>query len=223
MTVWICDWTHWQGGPVPAEVIEREGFGMVKLKAGGASREGRYFEDPTFFRSAAAMAGTSMITAAYWYLMPGRPSAQAGLFRDMLLATGRREIVPWLDLEQPGVTEADVLDFWGSWALMDARPLALYTSKRFWEQTMGTYKGRNRFSVLEDARWVSTAVRSNGLRPYASQHAQAIDPAWWSLGYGGWAGPDIIQFTDNALVAGARTVASAYRGSKVELRAKLGV
>lgn len=224
MTVWICDWTHWQGKPLDAERVQAEGFGMVKLKAGGAQREGRYFEDHTFFASAHTLVRTAMIPAAYWYLMPGRPYTQAALFYDMLQeAGGAQRWAAFLDLEQPGVTADEVSRFAYSWdCLTNGKPLALYTSRSFYLDNFGEVGLAFFFAFLEEARWVPMRVRNDPTRPFASQQAKAIDPAWWDISYGGFSSPTMLQFTDTALVDGQRTTASIFRGSKSELRTLTG-
>jgi hypothetical protein len=61
-------------------------------------------------------------------------------------------------------------------------------------------------------------------RPYASHHGRAIDPNWFNVDYGGWRKAILLQHTNNALVAGKRVTASAFNGSKAQLRiALLGV
>ena len=224
MTVWVCDWTHWQGDVCPADRIQAEGYGMVKVKAGGSQREGRYFEDPMYHENIEAVLGTGMEAAAYWYLMPGRPYAQAGLFTELILGTtAPGHIRAFLDVEQPGMIGADVLGFAQAWHSMTGRQLNLYTSKRFWS-TLGIDADRARlvFPFLEDAHWVPSNIRNNSELPYASQQAKAIDPSWWTVKYAGHETADMLQFSDNVRVQGKRTVASLYRGTRSELRAALG-
>lgn len=225
MTVYICDWTHWQGKPLPAKGIAAEGFGMVKIKAGGASQEGPYFEDPTFLDSAVALTHTpTLIPGVFWYLVPGRVQAQAGLFCDMLSSVN----LPWaafLDVEQGGLTWRDVHGFTLAWkALTNEQPLHLYTRRGFWE-TLGAPvgMGAQMFPVLEEARWVPAAVRTNASRPYAGQQAKSIDPQWWMVNYGGHIRADILQFTDTALVQNVRTSASIFPGTQAQLRTLLGL
>lgn len=214
MTVWVTDWTHWQGKPLPAQQVASEGFGMVKLKVGGATREGWTFEDPTFLASAEALLQTNMVPAAYWYLMPGRPKAQAGLLLDTLTKAG--QVPEWgvyVDVEQAGLTWRDVDGFKEAWSgLTDGKQLSLYASRSFWERNIS--KDPPLFDVIEEARWVPEAVRKDPARPYASQQAKAIPGDWWS---DGWA-PAGIQFTDYALIAGKRNVAAKYLGSVEDLR-----
>jgi hypothetical protein len=224
-TTWVCDWTHWQSKPLPAAGVANEGFGMVKIKAGGAQREGRFFEDPMFYTNAVALVRESrLIPAAYWFLMPGRASAQAGLFYDMLNAFGVETWAAFLDVEQAGLSWTDVHRFALAWdRLTGGQQLNLYTSARFWGSLIGAPPDAASalFPFLEEAHWVSEDIRTDPARPYASQHAKGINPAWWNVNYGGWETADMLQFTDTALVQGMRTVASMYRGTQSELREAL--
>jgi hypothetical protein len=225
MTVWACDWTHWQGKPLPAEQVAAEGFGMVKLKVGGSIREGWSFIDPTFHESAEGLLQTDMLPAAFWYLMPGNPHAQAGLFLDQLALTA--DAYAWgayLDIEQKGLTWYDFLFFVKAWhSMTNEKPLSVYTSRRFWIENMLGFQTESPAElcpVLEEARWVPEAVRKDPARPYASQQAQAILPGWWGIEYAGWK-PAGIQFTDNALVAGKRTSATKYPGTVTQLGSRI--
>lgn len=222
MTVWIADWTHWQGAPLPAARVQSEGYGMVKLKAGGRNNPW-HFEDPTFNLSASALHDTSMIPGVFWYLAPGRATAQAGLFYDMLEANGGvRSWAAYVDVEQIGLRWEDYDRFVRTWAILTGgQKLTVYSNRNYWINNMGSGNGAAWAPVLEDAHWVAQSVRESAATPYASQQAKAIDPAWWHASYGGWAAPTILQFTDAALVAGVRTSASLYRGSKDALRALL--
>jgi hypothetical protein len=223
MTVWATDWTHWQGVRVPAKQIADEGFGMVKLKAGGSSREGWSFEDPMFQENAdALLAEPRLVPAVYWYLVPGHQHAQAGLFMDLLINTGAVEKwAAYVDVEQDGLKWFDFMFFVEAWnAITEGKTLSVYTSKRFWTANMEGHDGSRACPVLEEAHWVPEAVRKDPARPYASQQAKAIQPSWWTDGYVGW-NPAGIQFTDNALIAGKRNVAAQYLGSNEELRARI--
>lgn len=226
MITWLCDWTHWQSITLPAPGVADEGFGCVKLKVGGATREGRYFEDPKFYDNAVALlAEPRLIPGAYWYLMPGRTVAQAALFYDMLSRVDLPSWGCWLDVEEPGLSWQDVLRFAWAWeTLVPNKPLVLYTRKTHWTTLKAPPgAGADVVPLLEQARWVPKTVRDNESKPYASQHYRHVLPTWWNVDYGGWKTAHILQFTDTARVQGKRTVASAFRGTKDELRAMLGI
>lgn len=222
--VYICDWSHWQGETLPAEEVADEGFAMVKLKAGGAINEGWSYIDPTFLDSAAALrAEPRLIPSAFWFLVPGKPYAQAGLFLDLLHEAGRPEDwAPYLDVEHKDVRWEDVLEFCDAWLHTTAgRKLNLYTSKGFWESTIGEMRPRpvELMPTLELAHWVPKSVREDPRTPYASQQAKATDPTWWHAGFGGYNMAPILQFTDHAKVAGKWVSASMFGGSRSQLRA----
>lgn len=245
-TMYLCDWT-WRQGVVPAATIEREGFGAVWLKAGGATTgdpengKRERFVDPTFFEGARALSTTAVLTGAYWYLTPGRLATQAGLFYDILLEATRskrhalRYIAPKLDVEEAGLTHEDTAEFVGCWDNVSARyPLVIYTNRTLWNKTLpvevrdapGDRSGIALSPYLEEAHWVSESVRTDPKTPYASLQAKAINPEWWRLpygdgtakrfGYGGWASAKVLQFTNNALIAGKRQMASVFQGSQAD-------
>lgn len=228
MTVWVCDWSEWQAAQVvqlrcPVEQIQAEGFGCVKLKVGGSIKKGWSAIDPSFLASWEPLQQTAMMPGAYWFLTPDNPRAQAGLFVDTLERCGGFDNwACWLDVEMPGVTGSDVFEFWKAWGAHTAtQPLAMYTRRSFWSGVPDvTFSPTVVFPFLEEARWVPTTIRHNPAMPYASQQAKAIQPEWWDVGYGagGWTRADMLQFTDNALVAGVRTVASVYQGTLAQLK-----
>lgn len=226
MTTWICDWSHWQGDILPADVVAEEGFAMVKLKAGGALKEGWSYVDPTFLSSAERLLAEPRLTpSAFWFLTPGKPYAQAGLFLDLLHEAGRPEDwAPYLDVEHKDVRWEEVLEFCDAWHHTTAgRKLNCYTNKGYWERNMhapfAAPQASELMPTLELARWVPESVRKDPRTPFASKQFRAVDPTWWHAGFGGWNMAPILQFTDNALVAGRRTSASAFGGSRSQLRA----
>lgn len=228
-TTYVCDWTEWQGGICPAETIQREGFGMVKLKAGGSANRGWAFTNPFFPDSASAVLATRMIPGAFWYLSPEKPHAQAGLFADLLfeVSAGPSMWGCFLDVEQPGVEWGHVEAFANAWSgIVSLTPLAVYTRRSFWTKSVdptNAYDAANRFPFLEESHWVSGAVRTNPETRYASQQYKAVDPEWWNVRYSGWPWADMLQFTDKALVAGQKTSASVYRGTPQQLRRHLRI
>jgi hypothetical protein len=221
---WICDWSHWQG-VLPAKTVEDEGFGMVKLKVGGSTKEGWSFIDPTFAESAIALGDTNMLKAVYWYLMPGLPTAQAAILYDMLRAVGGTK--GWgicLDVEREGLNRSHVEGFILALHKLcwpDNVKLWIYTRRSFWvpriDMASGVFGG-TMAPTLEEARWIPENVRMDPANPYASQQAHWIQPAWWDVYYSGWDSAKMLQFTDNAKVAGKFTTASLYRGTQDELR-----
>jgi len=224
--MYICDWTHWQGNPAPAVRIADEGFGAVKMKAGGATKEGWSFIDPVFASSARAVQEEgSLVPFAFWYLVPGRPVAQAGLFCDLIREANKLypgHLNGWaleLDVEQVGLTAADVANFLESWlALTNEYPIIVYSNKTLWDKCCRDLVGSSFTHHLEEAHWVSESVRYDGSKPYASQHFHGVDPKWWDVDYGGWHEASILQFTNRAVVAGKMVPCSYFNGSRQDFR-----
>jgi len=230
MGTWICDWT-WRQGICPARAVEREGFGMVWLKAGGAEigdfENGRRerFVDPTFFASYRAVRDTELIPGAYWYLVPERPYAQAGMFLDLLRETGAPgQIVAKLDVEHTGLRWKHVYDFCKAWQQLTVNPLVIYTNANAWSR-LGAAPGAGGLLTpwLEVASWVPAEIRNNPEKPYASQQLNATAPSWrrerLDGRWGGWPMGWALQFTDNALIAGNRQMASWTEMPKQAIRA----
>lgn len=249
--MWACDWHWRQGVcPAETiagegyELVWLKAGGAVLGDAENGWKE--RFIDPTFFASAARVGLTPMIPGAYWYLVPGRPTVQAALLYEVLLEASRtngRYFMGWavkLDVEAVGLQYADVEAFVLTWAhISGGYPLVIYTNRTLWNRTLpiewrdaeGDRSGAVLSPFLEVAHWVPESVRTDQSRPYASRQAKAIDPEWWKLpygdgtrkryGWGGWRSATMMQFTDNALIAGKRQMASAYPGDKAKLRSLL--
>lgn len=232
----ICDWSHWQGDLNP-EVVAREGFAAVKLKVGGAIKEGWSYLDPKFLGNAARLraqperswTGTPpapLGRIAYWYLMPGNPVAQFGLLIDTLEKVGGYE--NWhvqLDVEQDGLAFNDIAAWTVAWnTYTDNTPFSIYTRRSFWlpridanASVMKGLAGGWSTPLLEEAHWVPQAVRVDPAKPYASQQVHSVKDAWWGVDYSGWPRAKFLQFTDNALVDGRSTTATLFNGTRAEL------
>ena len=224
--MYIADWTHWQGGPAPARQIEGEGFGAIKMKVGGATREGWSFIDPVFERSALAVAGTQLVPFGYWYLVPGMPIAQCGLYVDTLRKNNWKKsghLDGWvcqLDVEQSGLGPSDVANFLQAWGdLTNDYPISVYTNATLWKKcTQNAVDGSSYTMFLEEAHWVSDAIRNAEDKPYASHHFRGVQESWWDVDYGGWDKAVMLQFTNRALVAGKRVPCSYFKGDKDAFR-----
>ena len=213
---YICDWTEYQKVVCPAEDIEAEGFAGVKLKAGGSSSKGWHYVDPFWERSAKAVLATKLLPLAYWYLSPQHPGGQAGTFIDLMTDTDSK-FIPVLDVEHEDLNWNHVFRFFDVWTTVTSQKLMLYTRKNFWTRHQMVPSAIAWFPLLEEAHWVSESVRQDPLKPFASHQAKSVQGSWWNPGYGGYRAATLIQFTDNALVAGQRTCASVYIGSKDSL------
>lgn len=224
--LWGCDWT-WRQGVCPAKRIEEEGFTYVWLKASGAQAQGGYFEDPTFNQSMESVLSTNLIPGAFHYLMPGRAGGQAAHFSDqMRRITGDDStgIMCKLDVEQPGVTAQDIARFCEVWEDIEGRnPLWIYTNKHIWtiKNQFGSIGHNN--PLLEEAHWIAAEFRQPGMPATASEQYKKINPAWWETNYGGWPKASMIQFSNYALIAGVRQMASVFHGRKTDLERVAGL
>lgn len=225
--IYICDWTHWQGTVCPAGKIEEEGFRGIKLKAGGAAHDEWSFIDPTFHESAEQVqAFPGLQPLAYWYLVPGKPIAQAGLFVDLVREVNTIKpggLEGWgmvLDVEQEGLTHIDVHNFLNAYDKITNQypPIIIYTNRTLWEKCTKGMNGRFWSAKLEEAHWVPQSVRHDPETPYASQQVKAVPAEWRNVNYGGWKYVSMIQFTDYALVAGKRVPCSAFYGNLDQFR-----
>lgn len=225
---YICDWSHWQGDLNPKKV-EAEGFAAVKLKVGGAIREGWSFVDPKFRGNAKRLLNDTPALGrmCYWYLMPGQPVAQLGLLIDSLRGLGG--VDGWhvqLDVEQDGLTSDDVSDWVVAWSrLTQDRPFSLYTRHSFWVPRIDARDGMLGgwcTPILEEAHWVPEAKRINPNEPYASQQVKHVDSSWFDVNYSGWKRATFLQYSNHVLVDGRTTDASMYVGSRIDFRKVIG-
>lgn len=227
-TLW-CDWTEYQG-QLDAKAVEAEGFTGVWLKSSGrTARRGMtanpFYCDPWFAENMAALRATSLVAGAYHYLVPGFPGAQAGIVYDRLTASGgHRGVAVEVDAEEAGLSCDWVLSFVDAWLdLTNGYPITVYTRRNLWKEwgdkSLSMAFGGDASVYLHDAHWVPAGLRMDPALPYASQQVRGVMPEWWEP-YGGKS-PMMLQFTDNALVAGKRTMASVAPWTKEQLTAML--
>jgi hypothetical protein len=223
---YLCDWSKWQGGPVPAAKIAAEGFGGVWVKASGSAVNGPLDIDPMFLASVREMTkvgGPDLVLGVYHYLVPGFPAAQAALLVDLMeLAMIRGKCMVKLDVEAAGLSPHDVERFIEAYQDLTSHNerLWIYTNRNNWRQIFGSdnvYNADLHGCLLEEAHWVSENLRNNPATPYASQQVKGIDPTWGNVNYGGFKTAQMMQFTNSALIAGRRTTASVFPGTKEHL------
>jgi hypothetical protein len=225
----VCDWTRWQRIACPANQLVIEGFGGVWLKATGAgarlNQPAQPFHiDPLFFMSTDnVLAQPNLIPGAFCYLVPGFAGVQAAFLSDVIRKAAG-SVKGWLikvDIEEPGVTTADVRRFLTVWNELEmGGPIWVYSSRNNWLNKLkitGTdYPVMAPY--LEEAHWVDAMTRTDPRAPYASQQVKGIKPEWWDVNYGGWKKAGMVQFTDNALIASQRTTCSVFMDSQDRLR-----
>jgi lysozyme len=184
--------------------VKSEGFEFVFAKAS----EGDYFQDATWpgYRDAGAAAG--LITVPYHYAIGScPPDSQVATFR----ANGGGDRV-MIDFE---ANSGGINDFWALKAAFDAAGVAVVLSyfPRWYAQRIGS----------PDLSGVPNLIASSyvgGSGP-ASVLYPGDDSFYWAPYYG--ATPTVLQFSDAGLVAGARVDVNAFRGTRDELAALLGL
>jgi hypothetical protein len=184
--------------------VKAEGFDFVWAKVS----EGDSYRDPFWPRTRDDAQRLGLILAGYHYVKTGDPLAQARLFVDQL---GDTSIPAMLDFE---AGSGGIDQFWAVKAAIESLGVTValsYIPDWYWEQI-----GK------PDLSQVPGLIRSEyvGGSGYASNLYPGNNSPLWGA-YGGRT-PDILQFTDRALVAGKSVDANAFRGSPDQLRDLLG-
>jgi GH25 family lysozyme M1 (1,4-beta-N-acetylmuramidase) len=151
----------------------------------------------------------------YHYLTPWDDlGAQADLVRSQWDACGRRGGV-WIDVEEPGITRAQVMGFRDALRSRGVLVIGSYSRANFWENLPG---GEPSSEEGGGAIWVSH---------YGDQPTGPIRQAYPGDGGAPWSyplgdrKPDLWQFTDRVTVPGwsAGVDGNAFRGTQDDLRA----
>lgn len=202
MTEFGIDISNNNGAGIDMNQVAAEGFSFVFAKVS----EGDYFSDATWlaYRDAARAAG--LLVLGYHYVIAGAdPDAQAARF-----AGNGGGAVAMLDFED---NSGDIGEFWAVVAGFNRAGIAVvrsYVPQWYWGRIGSPDLSRVPGLIA------SSYVPGWG---YAASIYPGDDAAGWAP-YGG-AAPDILQFTDKALVAGHWVDANAFRGSRSELAALL--
>ncbi|RMI31283.1 glycoside hydrolase family 25 protein [Nocardia stercoris] len=203
MTLYGIDISNNNGSGIDLAEVRAEGFDFVFCKVS----EGVDFVDATWpgYRDAAQAAG--LLLAGYHYLRSGSSvEAQADTFVSNL-GPG---IAAMVDFEA-GSGGLDT--FWAFVNAVDARGTRValsYIPHWYWQQIGGG-----------DLSAVPGLIQSAyvGGSGYASELYPGDDAAGWRP-FGGRT-PDLLQFTDSAIVAGHSVDADAFRGTRDQLAALL--
>jgi lysozyme len=197
------DLSNNNGSDIDMQQVANEGFDFVFLKVS----EGDYFADSTWpaYRDAAAAAG--LLVLGYHYAIAGcGPAAQVATW--MSNDGGNRVMI---DFE---ANSGGIVDFWALVrAFNDAGVTVVrsYFPQWYWRQigmpSLVGVPGLIASSYVGGSGFASNLYPGDG------------SPMWG--GYGG-AAPDILQFSDQALIAGHRVDVNAFRGTRSELAAALG-
>ena len=202
-TTWGIDISNHQG-VVDLNRVKAEGFDFVWAKVS----EGANYRDPFWPRTRDDAKALGLILAGYHYIRAGDPVAQARLFVDHL---GDKTIPAMLDFEEGS---GDISQFWAVKGAIEAQGVRValsYIPDWYWER-IGK-PDLSKVPGLIASEYVSGSDYASRLYPGNNS------PLWKS--YGGRT-PDILQFTDRALVAGKSMDANAFRGTPDQLRALLG-
>ncbi|WP_082945094.1 glycoside hydrolase family 25 protein [Mycobacterium sp. 852013-50091_SCH5140682] len=192
-------------GVMDLDQVKAEGFDFVFAKVS----EGATYRDPFWPRTRDDAQRLGLILAGYHYVRTGDPAAQARLFVDQL---GDKSIPAMLDVE---AGSGDMAQFWAVKAEIEklgVRVALSYIPDWYWEQI-----GK------PDLSQVPGLIRSEYVS--GSGYASVLYPGntWAMWGAYGGRTPDILQFTDRALVAGKSVDANAFRGTPAQLRALLNL
>lgn len=202
VTTWGIDISNHQGDMDLARV-KAEGFDFIWCKVS----EGSGYRDPFWPQNRDRARAAGLILAGYHYVRTGDPAAQARLFVDHL---GDTSIPAMLDFEDGS---GDITQFWAVKAEVEklgVRVSLSYIPDWYWERI-----GKPDLSKVPGLI-SSEYVSGTG---YASVLYPGNQSGFWKA-YGGRT-PDVLQFTDRALVAGKSVDANAFRGTPDQLRALL--
>jgi hypothetical protein len=192
-------------GVVDLDRVKAEGFEFVWAKVS----EGTGFRDTYWPRTRDWAREIGLILAGYHYIRESDPNRQADLFVDQL---GDRSIPAMLDFEEGG---GGIDNFWAVLHAIEARGVHValsYIPRWYWERI-----GKPDLSRVPGLIQ-SSYVDGTG---YASVLYPGDDSIRWAA-FGGRQ-PDVLQFTDRALIAGKSLDANAFRGSPDQLRTLLGL
>lgn len=199
---WGIDISNHQG-VMDLDRVKAEGFSFVWAKVS----EGADYRDPFWPRTRDDAKRLGLILAGYHYVRTGDPAAQARTFVDQL---GDKSIPAMLDFE---AGSGGMEQFWAVKDAIEKLGVAVrlsYIPDWYWEQI-----GK------PDLSKVPGLIRSEYVSGtgYASVLYPGNSSSLWGA-YGGRS-PDILQFTDKAIVAGKAVDANAFRGTPEQLRALL--
>lgn len=199
-------------GMIPGFVAEvaREGFSFIEMKCS----QGSTFMDPCYVTVATACAANNIVLIPYHYADQSSPVTQA---RNCKAAIGNLNYV-MIDFELTDANQNPLLTIDQLWALiaaMQAEGITVffnYLPNWYW-QRLGS-PDISRATNIVASSWVSGTGYASVLYP---------GPTWrgWNA-YGGANPPVILQFTDQAQVAGMTVDADAFQGSISDLQALIG-
>lgn len=196
------------------EAVRAEGFDVMAVKVSEGTDNSYLSAGSAGWLARGKACG--LLTLGYHYLHPGNEVAQAHTFADALLTTG----VPGMidaealaaDGRTPTLTAAGIRAFMAAMAGFDGVHVAfLYLPHWYWQAMVSPS-----LAGLP-ALWGSSYVAGSG--PAAALYSGVSPTLWQSYG-------DLsvlmLQFTDQAQVAGQKIDANAFLGTRAQLAALLG-
>lgn len=201
---WGIDISNHQGD-MDLNRVKAEGFDFIWCKVS----EGSGYKDPFWPGNRDKARAAGLILAGYHYVKAGdSPAAQAKTFVDHL---GDKSIPAMLDFE---ANSGGMDVFWAVKAEIEKLGVNVrlsYIPDWYWERI-----GKPDLSQVPGLI-SSEYVNGSG---YASVLYPGNSSGFWKA-YGGRT-PDVLQFTDKAIVAGKSVDANAFRGTPDKLRQLLG-
>ncbi|UEM46538.1 lysin A [Mycobacterium phage JuicyJay] len=200
---WGIDISNHQG-EMDLNRVKAEGFDFIWCKVS----EGANYRDPFWPGNRDKARAAGLILAGYHYVRTGDPAAQAKTFVEHL---GDKSIPAMLDFEDGS---GNIEQFWAVKAEIEKLGVQVrlsYIPDWYWERI-----GKPDLSKVPGLI-ASEYVSGTG---YASVLYPGNSSNFWKA-YGGRT-PDVLQFTDRALVAGKSVDANAFRGTPDKLRRLLG-
>lgn len=191
---------------VDIDRVADEGFDFVWAKVS----EGAGFKDRFWAHTRDWCAQRGLLCIGYHYVKTDDANTQASNFVNN---GGGNKVM--LDFE---AGSGGMNNFWAITNAFSRRGVDVvlsYIPRWYWSGTMGSPDLSDIPGLLIQSSYVGGASAS------ASAMYPGDGSRFWN-GFGGKA-VDILQFTDKALIAGKSMDANAYRGTKAELAARLGL
>lgn len=185
-----------------AEVV-KESFSWIEAKVS----EGSTFTDPTFSTIYEACIANDIICVGYHFVSTDDPAAQAQNFKNSLNGVS---VPVMLDWEQG--TWAQYEAVWQAFVNIGLTPEWEYIPEWYWQENGSPNLAMGTKLVASD--WVNGTGFASAIYPGAGW-------AGWNA-YGGQT-PVILQFTNQAQVAGMTLDADAFLGSLSDLQNLLGI
>ncbi|AXF51529.1 lysin A [Mycobacterium phage Constella] len=200
---WGIDISNHQG-EMDLNRVKAEGFDFIWCKVS----EGANYRDPFWPGNRDRARAAGLILAGYHYVRTGDPAAQAKTFVEHL---GDKSIPAMLDFEDGS---GNIEQFWAVKAEIEKLGVQVRLSyiPDWYHERIGK-PDLSKVPGLIASEYVSGTGYASVLYPGNNSN-------FWKA-YGGRT-PDVLQFTDRALVAGKSVDANAFRGTPDKLRRLLG-